>query len=207
MRLFASVFVGLLVLGVSSAAVAQGAPPPPSAGKTAGPSLFAGGEVEQSGFATSLGARVGLFLPTRRIAPNEWTTQVAFLGSLGLRTPVFGGRVGTSSGIGTGSNTTERATVPLELGLRLTRLPGPLAGYFEVGSRILLRNSSTVSTYQGKTRTEAGWIDPTYGLLVGGGLRGARWELGLHGLLVVVRRVDDPDVAVALRAAYHFTQF
>lgn len=207
MRLFASVSVGLFVLGVSSAAVAQEAAPPPSAGKTAGPSLFAGGEVEQSGFATSLGARIGVFLPTRRIAPNEWTTQVAFLASLGLRTPVLGGSVGTGTGIGVGSTTTERATVPLEVGLRLTRLPGPLAGYFEVGSRILLRNSSTVSTYQGTTRTKAGWIDPTYGLLVGGGLRGARWELGLHGLLVVVRRVDDPDVAVALRAAYHFTQF
>ena len=206
MRTFAAVSVGLFVLAVSSAAVAQEAAPPPGAVKTAGPSLFAGGEVEHSGFATSLGARVGVFLPTRRIAPTERTTQIAFLGSLGLRTPIFGGVTERlSSGFAT-VTTTERATVPLELALRLTRLPGPVAGYFEVGSRILLRNSSKLTTFGGP-QTTTSWIDPTYGLLVGGGLRGTRWELGLHGLLVVVRRFDDPDVAVALRAAYHFTQF
>ena len=235
MRLIASAFVVFCGIAASSVALAQEAPVPAEEGPAPKPvrnrpSLFAGGEFEfvASRFfdayvsarrdagsenaspyrsnPTSLGARLGVFVPTdRRPATNE-TPQLAVVASVGVRTAVSG-RSWPESTYGT---STENLTVPLEVGLRSIPSPGPVAGYVEGGLRVLLRHVTSTETDGSTTTTtstKAAWSDPLFGLAAGSGVRVDRVEVGVHATFVMVEPGKASELGIGLRAGYHFFQF
>ena len=61
--------------------------------------------------------------------------------------------------------------------------------------------------YDDKTTAVRWWEFPRYGLSAGGGIRADRWEVGLHGTLLMPRLVDYVELGLGIRAAYHFTEF
>lgn len=208
MRAVAAVFVGLFLSAVSSSAFAQEASEEASletVDPQQRPSVFLGAELERPVYTqygswkpTSLGVRLGLVVPASR--------RIAILGGLGLRTPILDRTFYDASYLGGGEVTTEHLTIPIDLGVRVTPVPGPVAGYVDGGVRVLLRKT-TSSLYDDKTSAEKWWEVPRYGLAAGGGIRAARWEVGLHGTFLTTRLVDGVELGLGIRAGYHFTVF
>ena len=207
-RAVAAVSVGLFLLAVSSSAFAQEAPEaasPETVDPHQRPSIFLGAELERPVYTqygswkpTSLGVRLGVLVPASR--------RIAILGSLGLRTPILDSTFYDASYMGGGEVRTEHLTIPIDLGVRLTPVPGPVADFIDGGVRVLLRKT-TSSLYDDKTTAVEWWEVPHYGLSAGGGIRADRWEVGLHGTLLMTRLLDYVELGLGIRAAYHFAQF
>ena len=202
MRAVAVVLVGLFLSAVSSSAFAQEASEEASletVDPQQRPSVFLGAELERPVYTqysswkpTSLGVRLGLLVPASR--------RIAILGSLGLRTPILDSTFFDASYMGGRRVTTEHLTIPIDLGVRVTPVPGPVAGYVDGGVRVLFRKLTSPTLVDE-------WGSPHYGLSAGGGIRAARWEVGLHGTFVMFRMVDGVELGLGLRAGYHFTVF
>ncbi|KAK4045121.1 hypothetical protein OUZ56_032529 [Daphnia magna] len=202
MRAIAAVSVGLFLFASSSSAFAQEASEeasPETVDPQQRPSIFLGAELERPVYTqygswkpTSLGVRLGLLVPASR--------RIAILGSFGLRTPILDSTFYDASSMGGGEVRTEHLTIPIDLGVRVTPVPGPVAGYVDGGLRVLLRKT-TSSLYDDKSTTEKWWEVPHYGLSAGGGIRADRWEVGLHGTFLMFRMVDFVKLGLGIRAA------
>ena len=181
-------------------------------------SFLVGGELERIVYRTgrdlsqwtptSLGARVGFFVPTDRRAFERRTPQLAIVGSIGLRTAIASRSPDyyyESEG-----KPTENLTIPIEIGVRSTPAPGPVAAYLEGGVRILMRHvTRTRMDYEGfgsySTTKTTKWEDGYVGLAVGGGVRINRVEFGLHAT-ALSNDGSTVELGIGLRGGYHFSQ-
>lgn len=202
---------------VAPAPVGEEAPAPKKAPARHTVSFFVGGELEHLAYRTggylsewtptSLGARVGFFLPTDRRAFERRIPEIAVIGSIGLRTAIASRS--PDYYYGSEGGPTENFTIPIEIGVRSTPAPGPVAAYLEGGVRILMRHVTRTRTDYDfgsySTTKTTSWDDGYVGLAVGGGVRINRFEIGLHAT-ALSNDGETGELGIGLRGGYHFSQ-